>query len=264
MPNDNPVPQTPVSNAPAEPTTAELIAALEANQAKTSQAIGQWSEQIVKAVSARPAPTEPAKPAPKVDPNDDLTALASGDWSPVERRAQAIAERAMKDTLGPYFQQELPDRANANETAAREAIDAEFGKGTFDEVIKPGIDSGFGENVAQKAIATQYKNALDVVKGRNFQTLVDRRSAHQAAQAKAKEEAQAQVKAPFMPGPGFEFVEENELSERDREMVGKMRAARLPNVPDDETLAKLRDLMSSQGTDGVSIEQFNELLPAKS
>jgi hypothetical protein len=262
MPESNPL--THVTPAPAPAADAglssadvdRLVTALDSSHKTVQKTVGDWSQSIIKAIGQ---PTAPRAPAPAAD-DDALTAIAADGWKPLDNRVERAVQKVLQDTLAPYMGAQANDQAAANETAARTAVDTEFGTGTYDSEFKSRVDELFDGQTASRSVRSQFDRALALVKGEKFGTLADRRSKVATDRDTAAKEAEKMARAPFMPGGGYRSANgDAALSDEDREQLRVVRNA-TGRAPSEEEAAKLRDLVM-RSPRGVRLDDFNEVFP---
>lgn len=266
MPQSDPLAPAPTQGALAPaPTTQSsisaadldrVVAAIDAHTKTVQKTVGDWSQNVIKAGTPQAAP----KAAAATD-DDALTDIASNGWKPVEGRMEAVVQKVLQNTLVPYMGARANDDASANETAARAAVDAEFGPGTYDSEFKGRVDELFDGQVASRSVRSQFDRALALIKGEKFSTLADRRSKVTTERdAAAKEAERVARSAPFMPGGGYRNAAGGDsLSDDDREQLKTVRNA-TGRAPSEEDAVKLRDLVM-RSPRGVKLDDFNEVFP---
>jgi hypothetical protein len=259
MPQSDPLAPAPATTPAATPAPAAAAPLTAGDADRLLNAIEGWSQKVIKAIPQ--APAAPAKPTPTSD-DDALTSIAAESWRPIERRIEEGVTKVIQNTLVPYMGARASDDAAANESAARAAIDAEFGPGAYDSEFKSRVDELFDGQTATRSVRSQFDRAIQLVKGEKFSTLADRRGKIAADKAAADKEAERVARnAPYMPGGGYRGSPAGEgLSDDDREQLKTVRNA-TGRAPSEEDAVKMRDLVMRSRNGKVSLDDFNETFP---
>lgn len=239
---------------------SSLVEALAGHAQGVERAVDQKFSQWSQRVSAPPGqPQTPARGADPNEPSELLLQLAKGDLKAVDERVV----RQLHDTgVVGWLGRQATNAANANEAAAKAAIDNEFGEGSWDKLIRPTVDKTLGDSVAARADPQTFHHALAAAKGQHFTELATRSQtrAKAAEEARAAEEAKMQARySPWMPGNGVPPGPGSVLDSDDTALLAKVSAKTHGNVPKADEAAKLRDLVWRKGTEGVSMEDMSAL-----
>lgn len=200
----------------------------------------QGYQQLTQAVQRLSQPKAKEEPAP--DPTDIGLRIAGGDLEPVRGVARETAAAVLREQLGPWLQADIGDRYAQNEGHFRAEIDAEYKPGTYDEIFKPQVDAMMAANPGQRAQRSFVKEAINLVRGREYSRLRSLDAEVQKSRAEADEKRkteEAAARPPAMLGQGM-FVMDKQgqplFDNEDQEWMGKFEAAN--GTPVDQDMAK--------------------------
>lgn len=281
------MPSVPVTGGdPAAPagggatTPAPAPAAIPASEvAGLRDEMANFSQQVVQALQThaqsidqrfarggQPAtPAVPATPEPAAQSNI-LMRLAEGDMSGIDQR---VIETLRGSGMIDFLASQATSAGEANEAAARAAIDTEFGPGTYEKEIRPLVtgyltDSQGRVSRTAQANPTTFNNAVAAAKGHKLSQLIAAKATVEtaAAAARAAEETRMRASAPWMPGNGYLPAPGNVLSDEDTATLRRMSEQTGPEAtPKPDQAAKLRDMLWQSGHGGVSISELAALFP---
>lgn len=225
MPNDDPTANDPTPVPTPEPAAAAPSPAATSqptphapapqagdNQlAKTLEAVVGAVRQINSRLDGIEGNTAP-KPAP-ADPNSEADAIiqrfTEDPGGTIDERAAAAAEKVILEKMGPGMARDLQNRREMFLDREAQRVDDRFGRGFFEEKIRPQLVTGDREspgkleslNIWLQADPEAIRGVIDGVVGREFMSdtthgdLMDRYS-------KADQERRNAQQPPNIMGPG--------------------------------------------------------------
>ena len=169
VPVDDDAPDT----APAAPDVSALVTdAVNKALGPVGQAFQNLSTRVETLASQRSAPQD--DPTRAYGGATGTSSFLDNPDAFIDAKLAAFA----KDRLAPLLQPVLDDKVEANMDSHRVSFDAEFGEGQFDKVVGPELDTIVKNLPPNQAVSNRHvRLALDALKGKHFDTLMDAKAA---------------------------------------------------------------------------------------
>lgn len=240
-PDSAPTPETPPAETP--PETPPIPPAPDPAVAELREQVQTLASTLQQAMEA-PAP-EPTPPAPEPqDPSDYLTDLANKPQETIQREALRIAQAVVAQGYGGTAQQLTDTSHKMLISEQRQAIDGEFGKGTWKELYEPALASDLEAIRKANPVALSNPDSIQIlvdrVTGQQRAALNERESKHKTAQQEEWVSTRTEIANSLPPS-------------------GLTRRSSADGEPDDETKLFLAEVGNATG-EKMDPKQFVKLM----